>query len=199
MKKTIITLITIISIVKLNAQAFEINKSYVSLGYGFGNFTQSFVKAAVSNTDTKFSSLGPLFAKYEYAISENVGIGLNTSYMNANASATSTYTDVNSNIVSYKQNVKFSTWSALGRLNFHFGKQEKVDPYFGFGAGYRSAEWTYTSSDPNAPKNEKLKNISHFGFETTLGCRFLVANNFGFYTEVGLAKALFQIGLTGKF
>ncbi len=199
MKKIIFMIALTGSFLSLQSQAFEIGKSYVSLGYGVGNFTQSLIKAAVSGTDTKYSSFGPAFLKYEYGISDKVGIGVNVAYLSASVSATDNYTDANNKTIYYTDKVQFNTTSILGRVNFHFGENEKIDPYFGFGMGYRNAKWTYSSSDPNAPQNGNIKNLSPFGMEITFGCRFLLMENLGIYTEVGMAKAVAQFGVCGKF
>jgi hypothetical protein len=37
------------------------------------------------------------------------------------------------------------------------------------------------------------------GIEATFGTRFLFTDNVGAYVEIGLARAFFQFGVTGKF
>ena len=63
----VITLIPVIT----KAQAFEEGKSQISLGYGLVNSTQAFVFAY---GELENSSLGPNFLKYEYGVSEKVGL-----------------------------------------------------------------------------------------------------------------------------
>ncbi len=198
MKTLTTTLFAVLLYTGLSAQAFEEGRSYLSLGYGFGNLTQAVIKEAVAESDVKYSSFGPAFLKYEYAIAEKVGIGANLAYLSAKVSATDAYTDINNNEIKYTETVKFSTFSVLGRVNFHFGDNDNIDPYFGVGMGYRTANWNYTSTDPNAPENEDIKSLSPFGMDMTFGTRFLFTDNVGAYVEVGMAKAVFQLGLVAK-
>jgi opacity protein-like surface antigen len=198
MKKITSAIFSMLVFVGLSGQAFEQGRSYISLGYGFGNLTQAVIKAAVAENDLKYSSFGPAFLKYEYGIAEKIGIGVNVAYLNAKVSASDSYIDDNNNTVNFTETLKYSTTSILGRVNFHFGDNDNIDPYLGVGMGYRTAKYTYTSSDPEAPQDEELKSLSPFGMEITFGTRFLFTDNIGAYVEVGMAKAVFQIGLSVK-
>ncbi len=141
MKKLILTSAFCLSLLMVNAQAFEMGKSNVSVSYGFGSFTQALIKSAVSETDASFKSTGPIYAKYEYGLTEKIGIGFNFAYFDATISSRDQYTDVNSNTVNFTESLKYSTWSGLARLNFHFADNDRIDPYFGFGLGYRSVTY----------------------------------------------------------
>ena len=84
------------------------------------------------------------------------------------------------------------------RFNWHFCDHDIIDPYFGLAAGYRSNNWEFTSTDPDFVSTE-TGNLIPFGIEATFGTRFLFTDNLGAYVELGLARAFFQVGLTGKF
>lgn len=173
-------------------------KSYISVGYGLGNFATTYVKAAAQGTDVKTSFFGPLFVKYEYAVSENVGFGVAFAYLSAKATSDDTYQDQNGNPVNYTLTMDFSTWSALARVNYHFSDNDKFDPYIGLGMGYRNGGLKFTSSDPNAPESYTVPTFFPFGMEMTLGARYMLAPNIGLYSEVGFAKAVIQGGLVIK-
>src|SRR5690348_11955619 len=84
------------------SQAFEMGRSYISVGYGVGNFATTFVKAATQGSNIQTSFFGPAFFKYEYAVSENVGFGVAVAYLSAKATSDDTYYDQNNNQVTYK-------------------------------------------------------------------------------------------------
>src|SRR5688500_20331901 len=101
----------------------------------------------------KVSLIGPIFLKGEYGISDNVGLGLNIAFFRPKATYTSTdfFTGA-----PYVASVDLTTISALARVNYHFGENDKFDPYMGFGIGYRYGKWTitdqsYSGSLPSFP------------------------------------------------
>lgn len=198
MKKILLLSAACLCAFAARSQAFEMGKSYISVGYGVGNFSRTFVTAAAKGTGVETSFLGPLFAKYEYAVAENVGFGVVFAYMGAKASSTNTYVDDNGDEQTYTLTTDFSTWSALARVNYHFSDDDNFDPYIGLGMGYRNGGVRYTYSDPNADKIGDIPTIIPFGMEMTLGARYMVASNIGFYAEVGFAKAVVQGGLVFK-
>ena len=183
------------------AQAFEAGKSYVSVGYGFGNFVQSVFKTYETYDDYSFKMMGPIFGKYEYAINEQIGFGVAFSYVSANVSYTDkSYMVTSSPVVYYEQSIDWSSYSILMRFNWHFNSMgDRLDPYIGFGVGYRGATWTYTDNDPNYDNNASLSTVFPLGMEITAGMRFMVTDYLGVYTEVGLAKAVAQFGVVTKF
>lgn len=170
------------------AQAFEEGKSQISLGYGFANTTQTLLSNYDQDLypDLEFKALGPIFLKYEFGASEKVGFGLNVAY----AGAGITYDDG-------VDRAAIDWWgtSFNARVNRHFGSHDKFDPYIGVGMGYKIAKWTF--SDEN--NSEDTGALIPLGFETTFGARYMFTQNIGLYSEVGLAKGIFQIGLNSKF
>ena len=165
------------------AQAFEEGKSQISLGYGLVNSTQAFVFAY---GELENSSLGPIFLKYEYGVSEKVGFGLNVAYATASASYDNIFLD---------ELTSLDWWGASfnARVNRHFGSSDKFDPYIGFGMGYKIANWSYSNDDDN-----DIKALIPLGFEATFGARYMFTPNIGLFSEVGLAKGIIQAGLNIK-
>lgn len=208
MKKLLILAIGIIPLKGISQDdiafdVFQENASFISAGYGVGNFTQSLFKVADDNAnDVNFqtSMVGPLFLKYEYAFADKVGFGVNFAYVQATADYFYKDQYITDGSKLLEEHLDWKSYSILARVNWHFGNNEKVDPYFGLGMGYRSASWTGSNNDPQADFNSAtIENPFNFGFETTLGCRFMFSDNFGAYVEAGLSKAVFQFGLTAKF
>lgn len=180
------------------SQAFQQERSYVNGGYGFGNFIQTVFSIYEPYDAFKLKIMGPMFLKYEYAVSDNMGIGVSLAYASASVSyQDNDWTMTNGEV--FKEQIDWSTYSILARMNFHFGDHDVIDPYWGFGMGYRIANWKYSNNDPDYNSDIEIGNFFPLGFETTFGCRFMFAESFGLYTEVGIAKAIFQVGLVGSF
>jgi opacity protein-like surface antigen len=183
-----------------SAQAYEEEKSYLSAGYGFGTFLGSLTTNFDDYEGFSTSLTGPVFVKYEYGITDKFGIGLNLAYFQFNMNYQyDGYDYALQQDVKYTEKDTYSTISALIRANWHFGDNDKVDPYFGLGLGYRTGNWTHTSTDPEGITSEDFSIPIPFGFETTFGVRVLFTDKIGAYAEAGLAKSAFQVGLCAKF
>ena len=214
--KKISTLVVAIILVwssqtKVQAQAFEKDKNYFSFSYGFGAFYTAFFssveesikQSAGSDISISTSSLGPLSFKYERAVSDKVGLGLSVNYL----SNTIKYTEQNvgnSGTATGNYNLNRTTLSILARMNLHFGDNDKFDPYWGLGIGYRTVNWkqTVSYSDGSTPTDENdlpTFTVIPFGFETVFGARYFLGPNFALFGELGLAKSVLQLGVTGKF
>lgn len=172
--------------------AFKENDNIISVGYGFPNLGTNFLNIIDQSNNNSWSAggFGPFTIKYERAIAPSVGIGVVYNY----ADAFGKWTDS-----SYDYKVGRKTNSLLFRLNVHFATTEKMDAYFGIGAGFRNAVYYSKTTDPNF--TDDSYNFGTFfpvGFETTLGLRYYVSKNIGIYTELGLAKALIQAGIAVK-
>ena len=182
-----------------SAQAYEEGQSAVSLGYGFGTFIGALANTFENQSGYEYSSFGPMYLKYEYGVAENIGIGLNLAYVQYTFEFNYDDYDINGNPATYREEDKFSSFSGLLRINWHFGDNDKLDPYYGLGVGYRTGSWSVTSNDPDGTYSATYETIIPFGFETTFGVRFLFSDNFGAYLEAGAAKSVVQLGLCGKF
>jgi opacity protein-like surface antigen len=192
-------LLTALTFSNLRGQIFEEGKSFVSVGYGIVGFSNSFFNDILAGSEIDTRNFGPVYFKYEYAISEKLGIGIGIANVNNSYTSTGTYTDNMGVSRNYTEKLSRSNTSILARLNWHFGENDRFDPYFGFGMGYRFGGWKYTVSDPAVGENEELPTVIPFGFELTTGARYFFTDNFGIYGEVGLAKSILQFGLTANF
>jgi opacity protein-like surface antigen len=187
---------------------FRKDKSYISAGYGFGAYINYYYTNSLYSTNyNRYGSLenvkgkltGPFYLKYEYAVSEEWSIGINLSYVEDKFDYDyNTYSNYSGTYVTYKETAHFTSFSGLLHANLHFGDLEKFDPYFGFGAGYRSGNWDYTSNDPQFTTTHSSTDFP-FGFETTIGVRIKIAQSLSAYTEAGIAKSVIQFGITAGF
>jgi opacity protein-like surface antigen len=185
-----------ISPIDSHAQAFEEGVNTASVGYGFVTLLGSVNNTFDSYSDVNYSSTGPLYAKFEHAISDKVGLGLNFAY--AGNQWAYQFNDGYDG-TNYTETSKRTTFSVLARMNFHFGSSDKFDPYAGFGLGYRSANWTIDTDDPNGGSGVDFKTLVPLGMEITVGARYYFMEHLGAYVEVGAAKSVVQVGLVGKF
>ena len=82
--KTIAIIILFITFIgtDVKAQCVAQGNSIFSLGYGFPNLGKSIYKALNTNNDFKVKGIGPLHLKYEYMVSDKVGIGASINFVN---------------------------------------------------------------------------------------------------------------------
>ena len=182
-----------------NAQAFEEGQNNVSVGYGFVTLLGSINSTFDDYADTEYKGTGPIYAKFEHALSDKIGLGGSFAYAGNEWSYKYSSTDANGNAVQYSETSKRTTWSLLARVNFHFGSSDKFDPYAGFGLGYRNANWTYDTTDPSGDSGVEFKTLVPLGMDLTIGARYYFTDNIGLYAEVGAAKSVVQAGLVAKF
>lgn len=182
-----------------NAQAFPEGSNSISVGYGGITLLGSISKNFDSYTDVNYSGMGPIYFKYEHAMTDNLGLGVNVAYAQNEWSYKYSDTDANNNSVTYTETTSRSTYSILARLNYHIGSDDKFDPYLGIGLGYRDATWKYDTTNPDGTTNVDISGLMPFGMELTLGMRYFFTENIGLYAEFGAAKSVLQGGLAVKF
>lgn len=199
-----------ISTQSAKAQVFEEGVSITTLGYGFPNFSGVWLNVwALDNESASQSSFGPLHLKYEYGITDKLGIGASVNLSTTKVTNPYTRTVYNpskgtSTDVDYEEIVRFRSINALIRLNYHFLDHDKVDFYSGLGVGFNKNSFKFESTDPDTDVDSELDdlnllvNVIPIGYEATLGLRYLFSDNVGAYIELGWAKSLFQVGLTVK-
>lgn len=170
-------------------QAFQKGKSYASVGYSYQAFNAVKLFSINATAGLNVSGLGPATLKYEYAVSDKVGVGISAAYSMANVS----WTDVGSNGLNYNYKYTWSKMTFTPRFNFHFGDDEHFDPYFGIGLGYKNSGLKSASNDPNfIPFSLKGLPMS---METVFGGRYLFSDNFGAFAEIGIGHGF----ITGGF
>lgn len=181
------------------AQAFNIGQQSFSAGYGLGTLNGAVIQFLSGYGIQSQSLYGPYYAKYEKGITNHLGFGINASLMrndwllNAGANVPGS---VNEMLGGAQAEVQRWSYSAVARLNYHFAKNKnsKLDPYFGAGLGYRSANWSVQGNDEFNALTRVIPNTP-LAFEFTLGARYYILPNVGVYAEFGGSKSLLQGGL----
>ena len=190
-------------------ESYEPQKNFVSISYGFGNYVQFQFKHCNHEDNYNSKSLGPIFGKYEYSVTSHLGLGVAFAYASAHMGYSFDFGayDSNYNLIICNYTYDWLSYSILLRVNWHFNsKNKKIDPYLGVGLGRRFVKYRKLI-DPKdycdlCERYEPVSlNIFMFktGIELTGGMRYMVTNHIGIYTEIGLAKAIGQIGIVTKF
>lgn len=197
MKKTTLILLSTLFSTLLSAQVFNEGDIFVSLGYGTPNLGKSVLNLYDDEDGFDAKGFGPLHAKFEYGITEKIGIGLSVNHVNFSGEWTEASLDGNGNSVNYNYKFSRNATAANLRVNWHFSNSDVVDAYWGFGIGYNRGVSKWTTNEPNFDDGS-IGDLIPLGFETTLGIRAMFTDNIGVYGEVGLAKSLIQGGLVVK-
>lgn len=198
----------------MRSQAFEKGKVYASASYGVAPFFNLFYNVILDSdslNDIKLKSIGPIYGKLEYAVGKKIGLGISVAYMNSIFSYTEKMQYYNNNTNTYdtyteKWSITRNTYSIMGRFNFHFISNNKIDMYMGAGLGFRDAIWKSKyeviglSSNNTPPASTENLDTSKFpiAFETTIGFKYLLTPNLGIFAEAGFAKSLLQLGISTK-
>ncbi len=197
MKKILVSILMIFPFIGVHAQLE--GSSSVHVGYGFGNIVQSVLALDYQGYDDyKYTGTGPLFLKYEYGVNDKITMGVNIAHVAADVSYKNNGHLVGG-LIPFEESISWESTSFLARLNFHFGSNNRFDPYWGFGFGYRVSKWTYENNDPTYEAPDEVGTIFPLGFEASIGARYYFTNNIGIYGEAGLAKAVLQFGVSGRF
>jgi len=206
MKYKVILLLSICNVFFMkngNSQIIEEGTSIVTLGYGtpnMGKLIFNLLNNLSGKDNFTTTGFGPLSLKYEYMISDNVGVGTSFNFTSYNTTYTRTKDsfDLSGNLIGvfttkYKYAAK--NYSALFRLNCSFETEdENLDLYYGIGAGFRGNN-IKLSSTPLDKSFSYSSNPFPIGFETSFGVRYFFTEKLGGYGEFGLGKALLQVGV----
>ncbi|MBL7812143.1 MAG: hypothetical protein JNL57_07950 [Bacteroidetes bacterium] len=194
---------------------FVKGKVYLSGGYGFLNPSGAVINGLKNSItpnwkDVSVHQRSVWYAKGEYAVGKHQGLGFHVagSGLDIDASLDS-LTKYN---VKVQGKLKYRSWSALLRYNFHVLSEQNLDLYAGIGAGYRSNSFSVSSNDPDKnwwdfpvkvlgvnriiPKSLSLPTV---GLDFTMGVRYHILPPIALYAEAGLAKSMLQAGATIRF
>lgn len=205
--KKIILLATAVALsftaVKSNAQAFQEGNVIISAGYGFTTTGRAILNSLEqSGAEIDPTGHNPIFGKFEYAISEKWGIGLNFFAANIGFKqdyTSTTFDDQGSSVTQrFTDEYAYKVKAVSVRFNRHWEVTEAFDIYFGFGGGPKWGKLSYETNNPN------LEDVSFdtpipFAMELTMGARYYFTPNIGVYTEIGIARSFAQGGLAIKF
>ena len=184
----------------INAQQSARNN--ISVGIGFPNLVSTFLNIYANEQDYKVKGMGPYHLKYEYRAGSHIGIGLNINYASTRVDYIKDFVNDNGVTIHNHIRIKNSSTALNFRTNLHIlnaSTSPRTDLYFGLGIGYKFGGIKITADDINGAPSLRLPSLWHLGFETTFGYRYFFTDNIGIYAELGFAKSIAQVGVTGRF
>jgi outer membrane protein W len=164
----------------------------VNAGYGFPNLFKSVLKLSDGfGGTTKTTGWGPASLGFEYGVGEKIGIGVQLGI--------SSVKQTDDGGGGYTSETKLNSFSALARLNYHFGNSEKFDPYVGAGIGYNNFKFTFKDNDGDPSNDDVVSLPVPVAITGALGARYYFSPGVGIYAEAGyVAGAVLQAGVVFK-
>jgi opacity protein-like surface antigen len=189
-----------------NRSCFQKGVQIVSLGYGAPNLGKVFFKSLDRLYPTStYGGIGPLYLRYEYAIADQVGLGISLRYLNVKIEypVVGPNYDADGNVAAgdstYSYTQTMSSIGAMVRGNYHFGTSRNLDPYMGIGIGYGNTSFKINlGGDVNGITNTVSSPIP-IAIEATIGARYFFTESFGMYAEVGYSQSVVNGGFSFKF
>ena len=165
--------------------------------------SDSFVFSAITTNTT-----APLYyLKYENKLGKRHSLGLN--FANSGFTVGGLVRDsffLNDQGALTQLNVKFKykTTSLNVRYNYTFNPDAQVKIYWGLGMGLRTNKLSISTEDSKLLNQFSIPGINiasvpTVGFESTLGFKGTIADQLGWYAEMGVAKSVFQGGISYSF
>jgi outer membrane protein W len=192
---------------KTYAQAVEEGNLVFEGYYGFPNLYTSVFKTAYVNAgtelDVKAGGAGPFGLKFEYLVTDKIGLGLDIGITSSSISFNDLGSVYNPNTGQYTEvlyNYDFSTRKigALVCFNYHFLDNDEFDLYSTVGVGYSNRNFDFTSTDPDfVPMS--VSSIFPVGFKAGLGMRYFFTDNIGANLQLGIGQGgLLNAGISFK-
>lgn len=179
----------------LNAQVLEEGDKVVDVYYGFPNlYTAAFKSAyasSVTDNSLKIGGIGPVGARFEYMVSDKIGLGVDIGFNNSRI----TYTEN-----TYKYDFTTQKLGIMATVNVHFlERNDKLDLYGVFGIGYGNRSFNFSSTEPDyTPTN--VKSIIPIASRLGVGLRYMFTDNLGANLGLGFGQGgLANVGLSFKF
>ncbi len=168
--------------------------------YGYGNLYNAIFKAIVSNnSESTFSSIGPLGIRGEYLLSDKIGLGIDIGFNSSKIQYKESDFDADMNLVKYDASLLTSKLGTMLTFNYHFINNSKFDSYFVFGLGYGSRTFT-AKSDYVGYVSPTTKSTFPVASKLGFGFRYFFTDNIGMNLALGVGQGgLVNAGITAKF
>lgn len=160
------------------------HRKTIAIGHGIGNIWKSFLEKGVNIENYTIKSTGPINLQCDYEVFKNFSVGAIVSYSQIKGS-------YNNNGFVFSD--QLTIFTALARVNYHFIKYKKIDPYIGGGFGY-----VYSKYQNNL--NTKSTNVpGELGYSAQVGINYFMLKNFGLFVEAGyVGGSFFQLGIVAN-
>lgn len=179
---------------------FKEGEKYLSFGTGLYGLNNAIGRDHPVLSNFKNAGIPPLFVRYEYAISDVIGLGGTFFFQLPAYKWNKTIEEYNYDTWLYEPKIYEEKYSGLSlgflaRANFHFATTKTSDPYVGAGIGYEVYMMKMTSDDPLVSERTPNRPLP-FAAELVFGWRNYVGDNTAIYAEVGYGKMLLNLGVT---
>jgi len=171
----------------------------LSLGYGYPNldkdyFPDEFTGALTAFKGTQFSQTGPLTGALDFQFSRYNSIGVLGTYGKVSVP----YYDFSTNNPLPYFNGEIKSWSVLLNMMTYFPSYESVSPYIrtAIGMSNRTEDYTYADGSKAIVGAEDITDLA---YQVSIGTRFNMSPNAGFYIEAGYGRYIVNGGLTFRF
>jgi hypothetical protein len=171
----------------------------LSIGYGFPNldknyFPDQFTGAISAYKGNQYTQTGPVTAALDFQFSRYNSIGVIGTYGKTSVP----YYDFNSNSSATLFTGDLTSWSVMLNMMTYFPSYESVSPYIrtAIGVNNRTEDYTYPDGSKALITNDNLTDLA---YQVSIGTRFNMSPNAGFFVEAGYGRYIVSGGLTFRF
>jgi hypothetical protein len=171
----------------------------LSFGYGYPNldkdfFPDQFYGAVNAYKGTEFTQTGPVTGALDFQFSRYNSIGVMGTYGKAGVG----YFDLGANGPTPLFNGNIESWSVMLNMMTYFPSYQTVSPYIrtAIGMSNRTEDYTYPDGSKALIGAENIRDLA---YQVSIGTRFNMSPNAGFYVEAGYGRYIVNGGLTFRF
>ena len=165
----------------------------LSIGYGFPNLDKNYLSEFYNAYQGTATQTGPVTAALDYQFSRYNSIGVMGTYGKVSVP----YIDYNSNNGVPDFTGKLENWSVMFNMMSYFPSYATVSPYIRTAIGINN--WKQDYLNPDGSKAAVSENPTSLAYQVSIGTRFNLSPNAGFYIEAGYGKYIVNGGLTFRF
>jgi opacity protein-like surface antigen len=179
------------------AQAVEEEDIVLEGYYGFPNLYTAVFRAAYANSgselDLTTGGAGPFGFRFEYLVTDKVGLGLDMSYTSSSVS----FNDASTGTI-YNYDFSTSRTGVLVCFNYHFLDNDEFDLFSTVGIGYAKRNFDFTSTEPGY-QPISVESLIPVGVKAGLGMRYFFTDNIGANLQFAFGPGgLINAGLSFK-
>ena len=166
----------------------------LSVGYGFPNGDKNYTPGYYNAYSGSITQTGPFTGAIDYHFQRNMSIGVLVThgmlkapyYVYGNSSGVPDF------------NFNADSWAVMLDLLHYIPGTKNVTPYTRVAVGFNI--WTQNYTDATGTKiSMPPADLPDFAYQLSLGAKFKLSKNSGFFLEAGYGKYIVNGGLTFKF
>jgi hypothetical protein len=174
---------------KKKARAFEQGQSSVHAGAGMPSLVKPKTDSLLIYGEVERKSLIPIYLRYEYALTDHIGLGAVAAYSNAKVTVTDNTDPDNVNGYNYT----YLIFAARGAWHQDLAV-ERLDAY-----GVLTLGFNITSAEAFGPSNVFEPYKKAFIWGVHVGANYYFTDNIGIHAEAGYGISIFNAGVSVRF